>query len=363
MKTMRVVTAFICSLIFFQSCVAEPANINNVRAVVLAAGRSTRFKTKKSKQLYPICGAAMVLYPLRALESLGIPVSLVLGYQRDEIRREVEQVAVKDVTFVVQEEQKGTGHAVACTQQTWDKEHLLILNGDTPLMSKEILVQMINEHCAKDAAITFLTTTVADPKGYGRVITENGTLRIVEEKDCTPEQRKVSTVNAGFYIMKTSFVRDFVNCITKSSVTGEIYITELVKMACDAKLPVHTVSVPYDAVRGVNTLNELRDVDMIKRTELMKYWMARGVRFELSEDMHIDLGAEIGSGSVIGAGVHLIGKTKIGENCIVGPYSIIEDTFIGDEAEIGAYSFVQQCTIVGGIHIAPFTQVYKEVIQ
>jgi len=363
MNSKRLLSLIASAVMFVQGCIAEPININNVRAVVLAAGRSTRFKTQKSKQLYPICGQAMVVYPLRVLESLSIPISLVLGYQRDEIRHEVEREGVKDVAFVVQEEQKGTGHALACTQHTWDKEHLLVLNGDTPLITKDLLVKMINEHCAKDAAITFLTTTVDNPTGYGRVITENGTVRIVEEKDCTPEQRKVTTVNAGFYIMKTSFVRDFVNSINKSLVTGEIYITELVKIACDAKLPVHTVAVPYDAVRGVNTLYELRDVEQIKRAELMKSLMLRGVRFELSEGMHIDVGVEIGSGSVIGAGVHLLGKTKIGENCIVGPYSIIEESLVGDEAEIGAYSFVQQCTIVGGIHIAPFTQVYKEAIQ
>jgi bifunctional UDP-N-acetylglucosamine pyrophosphorylase/glucosamine-1-phosphate N-acetyltransferase len=141
MNSKRYIHSLQVRLCFVQVVLQSPSTSTTFGAVVLAAGRSTRFKTQKSKQLYPICGQAMVVYPLRVLESLSIPISLVLGYQRDEIRHEVEREGVKDVAFVVQEEQKGTGHALACTQHTWDKEHLLVLNGDTPLITKDLLVR------------------------------------------------------------------------------------------------------------------------------------------------------------------------------------------------------------------------------
>jgi len=331
-------------------------NAHSTRAVVLAAGRSTRFRTKKTKLLFSICGQTMILYPLRVLESLGIPTTLVLGYQGDTVKQELQKTDLKDLSFVFQKEQLGTGHAVACTQETWDKDHIMILYGDMPLLTKELVQQLISEHAARNATITFFTSYVIDPTGYGRIIENNGKFQIIEEKDCVAEQRYINRINAGIYLIKKSFLDEYITKLTPSPVTGEIYLPELIRLAGEANLLVHAISVPYDNVRGVNTLQELWSVEQIKRSEFIKHWMSRGVRFELAQSIHLDIDIEIGAGTFIGTGVHLLGKTRIGEDCFIGAFSIIENATIDNGTMIHSHSVIQQTHIGCHASIGPFAR-------
>lgn len=335
--------------------------VPTTRAVVLAAGKSSRFKTKKSKLLFNMCGQAMVLYPLRALEALGIPMTVILGHQAETVQEEIVRAGIKDASFVEQKEQLGTGHAVWCSKDTWDADNILILYGDMPLMTTAVLKQLMDEHAAADAAITFCTSYVLDPFGYGRVIEKDGHFEIVEEKDCTDEQRLINRINAGVYMMKRSFLEAYITKLGKSSVTGEMYLPELIAMACKDSLGVKSLSVPYDNVRGVNTLQELWGVEQIKRSELIKYWMARGVRFELAQSIHIDLNVHIGAGSFIGTGVHLLGNTVIGEECFVGAFTIIEDSVIGDSTTVHSHSVLQQTELGTNVHVGPFARLRQNV--
>jgi bifunctional UDP-N-acetylglucosamine pyrophosphorylase/glucosamine-1-phosphate N-acetyltransferase len=328
----------------------------NTRAIILAAGKSTRFKTKKTKLLFSICGQTMILYPLKILESLDIPITLVLGHQADDIMHELNKKPINNLSYILQREQLGTGHAVACTQHTWDRDHVLILYGDMPLLTKELVQNLINEHVKHDNTISFFTSYVIDPIGYGRVLEKDGKFRIVEEKDCNDEQRYINRINAGIYVMKRAFLHDYISKLEKSSITGEIYLPELIRMACEAGLPVQAISVPFDNIRGVNTLQELWGVEQIKRSEFIKRWMARGVRFELAQSIHIDINVEIGPGSFIGTGAHLLGSTKIGEECFIGAFSIVEDTTLGDSSVIHSHSIVQRCFIGNNAHIGPFAR-------
>ncbi len=333
----------------------------NTRAIVLAAGKSTRFRTKKTKLLFSICGQSMVLYPLRALEALDIPITMVLGYQNELVTQEITNAGVKNVTYVIQKEQLGTGHAVACTQHTWDQDNVLILYGDMPLLTKELIQQIIAEHATHEATITFFTSYVIDPTGYGRILENDGKMQIIEEKDCTDEQRYINRVNAGIYIMKKTFLDEYIPKLGKSSVTGEIYLPDLIKFACDANLPVRAISVPYDNVRGVNTLQELWSVEQIKRSELIKHWMSKGVRFELAQSIHLDIDIDIASGSFIGTGVHLLRKTKIGEECFIGAYTILENTTVGDHTVIHSHTVIQDSIIGSDAHVGPFARLRNNV--
>lgn len=333
----------------------------NTRAIILAAGKSTRFKTKKSKLLYYICGRTMVLYPLKALETLNIPTTLVLGHQADDVWNEVQKGNVKDVDFVVQEQQLGTGHAVECTKNHWDKKNILILYGDMPLVNKDLFEQLHEEHERSKATITFLTTLVLDPKGYGRVIQEDSKYYIVEEKDCDSEQRQVNKINAGIYLIDREFLAEYIQKLPKSPVTGEVYFTELIRLACENGFKVHAVPVAFDDVRGVNNLQELWEVEQIKRSEFIKYWMANGVRFELAQSIHIDIDVKIGAGSFIGTGTHLLGDTEIGEECFVGAFSIIENARIGDGTVIHSHSVIQNSNIGTSVHVGPFARLRDNV--
>ncbi len=328
-----------------------------IQAIVLSAGKSTRFKTKKTKLLFNICGRSMILYPLKALEALHIPMSVVLGYQADAVRQEIESAQVPGVDFVVQEEQLGTGHAVACTQSLWTENDILIMCGDTPLVPKELLYSLIKQHQENKAAITFCTTMVIDPSGYGRVLEKDGKLEIIEEKNCTNDQRSINRINAGIYVMTKNFLVNSINKLKENAETGEIYLVDLIKMACDDNLPVDTYSVPFDDVRGVNTLQELWSVEQIKRSEFIKHWMARGVRFELAQSIHIDINVEIAPGSFIGTGVHLLGDTKIGEECTIGAFSILENTTLDDNVTIFSHSIIQDSVIGKNVQVGPFARI------
>ncbi|MBY0353986.1 bifunctional UDP-N-acetylglucosamine diphosphorylase/glucosamine-1-phosphate N-acetyltransferase GlmU [Candidatus Babeliales bacterium] len=342
----------------------ENTRINwNAQAIVLAAGQASRFKTKKTKMLFNICGRSMILYPLKVLEDLNLPMTLVLGYQAQEVRNEIEKAGIAKTQFVIQTEQKGTGHAVACSEETWDQEDILILYGDTPLVPKELIRNLLIEHQESKAIISFCSTLVLDPAGYGRVIGYNdGAVRIIEDKDCTEEQRALNRINAGIYVIKKSFLKENIHHIKPSTTSGEIYFTDLINMASDQGLPVHVVNVPYDNVRGINTLQELWSVEQIKRSEFIKHWMLQGVRFELAQSIHIDIDVEIGAGSFIGTGVHLLGKTKLGEENTIGAFSIVENTTTQDDVHIHSHSVVQDSIIENGAHVGPFARLRNNVV-
>lgn len=329
---------------------------HNTQAIVLAAGKSSRFKTKKSKLLFSICGRSMVMYPLKALEALAIPATVVLGHQAEQVKAEIKQHMPHMVEFALQTEQKGTGDAVAASRSTWREENILILYGDTPLITSTLIADLIKKHQDTNATVTFCTTFVIDPTGYGRVVENDGKFEIVEEKNCTEDQRHITRINTGVYIMKRAFLEANIDKIEKNQLTGEVYFVDLIKMACDQDLTVATHAVAYDFVRGVNTLQELWEVEQIKRSEFIKHWMSEGVRFELAQSIHIDIDVTIGSGSFIGTGAHLIGNTHIGEECFVGAFSIIENSKIGNETHIQPHSFVQDSSLGEQVQIGPFAR-------
>ncbi len=332
-------------------------NIFHVRAIVLAAGKSARFKTKKSKLLHNICGRSMVLYPIQALESLHIPMTIVLGHQAEEVQREIVEANVPRISFVLQHGQEGTGHAVACSRETWDHDTILILYGDTPLITPSLLQELLQKHHQSEAAITFCTTMVFDPEGYGRVVKEGDKIAIIEDRDCTPEQRDITLVNAGVYVMQRSVLeRHFDALCGNNNTKREIYLVDLIKLVGDQGLKVVEHRVPFDFVRGVNTLEDLWGVEQIKRSELIKKWMSEGVRFELAQSIHIDLDVTIGAGSFIGTGTHLLGKTHIGQDCFVSAFSIIENTLVGNNTMIHSHSVIQDSVIKEHVHVGPFAR-------
>ncbi len=338
------------------------ATIKKTRAIVLAAGRSIRFNTKKCKLLHTVCGREMILYPLQMLNNLKIPTTLIVGYQEDQIKETIKDSNIKNVNFVTQKERLGTGHAISLSKKKWDSENILILNGDSPLLKKEMIQNLLDEHENKKADITFLSAHALNPFGYGRVIRENGKVSIVEDKDCIDEQRFTTLVNAGVYLISKKVLEDNIDKIQKSSVSGEFYITDLVNLASSQDLNVQTIPVAYDDIRGVNTLEELWAVEQIKRSELMKYWMSQGVKFDLAQSIHIDYDVEIGAGSFIGAGTLILKGTKIGKNCCISALSIIEKSTIGDNSDIRSHSVIQESQVGSNSEIGPFARLRNNVL-
>ncbi|MFC1842326.1 bifunctional UDP-N-acetylglucosamine diphosphorylase/glucosamine-1-phosphate N-acetyltransferase GlmU [Candidatus Dependentiae bacterium] len=333
-----------------------------LQAVVLSAGKSTRFKTGNTKLIEKICGRPMILYPAKLLEDLGIDTCFVVGYQKEIIKKIVSQHATNNISFVHQKEQLGTGHAVACTKDLWDKPHVLILNGDVPLITPQIIENLYTKHVKADAAISFVASHyTGTDHAYGRVIQDKDGIKIVEAKDFKQEvYDNKCCINAGIYIAKTEFLKNCINKIKTKNASKEFYLTDLVQIACKKNLNIVTFYAPFDRVRGINTFQELWAAEQIKRSEIIKYWMSHGVKFSLAQNIHIDIDAQIEAGTNIGCGVHILSGSKIGKNCNIRKFSTIENTVLQEGVQIFPNTIIRDSHIGKNAKIGPFAHVHTQ---
>lgn len=332
---------------------------NNVQAIILAAGKSTRFNTDKTKLAETICGQAMILYPTKLLAQLNIATTVVIGYQQKIVKDLITKQHAETIEFVVQEKQEGTGHALACTKASWRKDHILVLNGDVPLITTHTISSLFEEHIQKDAAISFVRSCCTDEtgKGYGRIVKTGDHIAIVEAKDFTGDIREHCCINAGIYLIKKEFLEGYIATLNDNNASKEFYITDLVKIASENNLTVATLQAPFDTIRGINTFQELAKVEEIKRRELINYWMDNGVRFSSPDHVQIDLEVMIGAGSYIGAGVHLRKNTIIGKDCIISEFSSLENVIVEDNVTIHSHCVISNSFIQSHAHVGPFAHI------
>lgn len=327
------------------------------QALVLAAGKSSRFKTDKTKLSYSLCGQSMILYPLRALQELDIHTTLIVGYQQDVIKGIIDKAHL-DVQYVEQKDPRGTGHAIMTSQQVWQKEHIIVMNGDMPLVTSSLLAQLIREHTTSNAVASFVISHNSDSTltGYGRVIERDGQISIVETRDSGVESVDCC-INAGIYIFKQSFLREYLAHLKPSPVTQELYITDLINLAGQAGLKVRTVTAPFDEIRGVNTFRQLWTAEHIKRSEIIGTLMDSGVQFHAPQSTTIELGCTVGAGSRIEAGVELKAASRIGKECTIGAGSMITNSTLADGVHVLPYSVITDSTIESSTQIGPFAHI------
>ena len=338
---------------------ANHKEAKTIQAVILAAGTSSRFKTGRTKLVEKICGRPMILYPTGIMQQLGLKTIMVVGFQKESI----QEVVVKDfsdsVTFVHQEEQKGTGHAIACTKDTWTADHILVLNGDMPLITQDIIEKIIKKHIESDATVSFATAHHCDPEAlYGRVIQADNTIKIVEAKDFEGDLAEQCCVNAGIYLIKKDFLLNHIDQLDNNNASKEWYITDLINIASKQQLKIVTLSVPFDRIRGVNDFKELWAAEQIKKSEIIQHWMAQGVRFCIAHNVQIDWDVTIGSGSFIGSGAQLLEGTKVGKNSTIGAFSFLKNTVIGDRTHIYPHSYCDSSTVGNDASVGPFSYIH-----
>jgi bifunctional UDP-N-acetylglucosamine pyrophosphorylase/glucosamine-1-phosphate N-acetyltransferase len=329
-----------------------------VQAIVLAAGKSSRLKTGITKLSYTLCGREMILYPISMLHALELPITMVVGYQQEIIKNIIERARI-DVNFIEQKEQLGTGHAVMLTKNSWQADHILVMNGDMPLVTAELIQNLIEKHCTQNAAVSCVVSHNTDPSltGYGRVVIQHGITTIVEAKDFTGDPTATCCINAGIYIFKRSFLEQYAEQLSPNNKAKELYLTDLIGMASKAGLPVELVYAPFDMIRGINTLKELWAAEHIKRSELIAYWMDHGVHFTAAQTTHIDCDITIGAGTCIEAGVQITAGSHIGENCFIDAFSLIQNSVLAPRVIIKPHTIVQDSKIESQAEIGPFAHV------
>lgn len=242
--------------------------MSHLKAVILAAGKGTRMESDLPKVIHTIEGKCLVDYVIEAALKAGVDeICLVIGYQADKVR---EAVHYKDVFYVLQKEQLGTGHAVKCAADFLGNDgDTLILAGDTPLITAETLKNLMLRHRERKNAVTVLSAMVEDAAGYGRIVrdSQGNFVKIVEHKDATKEERRIKEMNAAMYIFKTSELKEALEKITTNNVQGEYYLPDTLAVIKEKGLPVdaYTLDSPED-INGVNTQKQLAEAtDIIRR--------------------------------------------------------------------------------------------------
>nr|PZN06046.1 MAG: bifunctional UDP-N-acetylglucosamine diphosphorylase/glucosamine-1-phosphate N-acetyltransferase GlmU [Bacillota bacterium] len=329
-------------------------NVVDFAAVVLAAGEGTRMKSEVPKVLHKICGVPMLGHVISQAKKAGAKrVIVVVGRGAEEVKR---AFAEQEVEFVLQAEQKGTGHALMQAEDAVKSEDtVLVLYGDMPLITAETLKSLFEFHARNQAAATVMTARVKDPSGYGRVIKEgNRVLAIREEKDASPEERAIDEINSGIYCFNREKVFNALEQVNNDNVQGEYYLTDVVEILNrqGEKVLAFEAQDP-DEVQGVNDRNQLAQAQAIMQKRIIRSLMARGVTFLNPDTCVVDEGVEIGRDTVIYPGVILEGKTRIGEGCTIVGYTRIIDSVVGNRVEI-TMSHIRESVVEDGVKIGPF---------
>ncbi len=329
----------------------------NVACVILAAGKGTRMKSGQAKVLHPLLGRPLVSYPIERAEELGAaPIVAILGHQRERVEQAITaRHGAGKVAFVEQAEQRGTGHAVRlglAPLKGWDGV-VLILSGDVPLLRTETLKALVAK-AKKSGGLAMLTAHVPDPTGYGRIVRDakGKVTGIVEHKDATEEQRRITEINAGIYAAPVEFVRKAVAKLEPKNAQGEYYLTDIVAPAART-IGVEAVVAAHEEVAGINDRRQLVEAEQVMNARLVARW-SEGATFRDPAGTVVEPDVEIGSDVEIGRGVALRGRTKIGDGAVIGDGVLLVDAVVGAGAEVKAYSVATEAQIGAGAKIGPF---------
>ncbi len=330
-------------------------------AVVLAAGKGTRMRSSVAKILHPLCGLPLGAWPIEAARAAGAkPIVVVVGHQAEEAGLALSKAAPDArLSFAVQEEQLGTGHAVMCARREIEASkagRVLILCGDVPCLTGSTLSRLAR--AGEKADIALLTFEPAEPGRYGRIVRdERGRVTgIVEAADATAAQKKIREVNAGIYCMGTGFLLRALDGLTDDNAQGELYLTDLVELASKEGGKVTAVSAEEEEVQGVNDRVDLARAAKMLRARINDKLMRGGVSFEDPSATYVDAGVKIGADSMIAAGAHLIGETRLGTGVEIGPCAVVQNSHLQAGAVIKAHSVLDSATVEAGASVGPFAR-------
>ena len=351
-------------------------------SVILAAGMGTRMKSKMPKVLHTVCGKPLSKWVIDASKAAGADkVCAVVGHKAETVKEVLGDVC----EFALQAEQKGTGHAVmqAIDVIKNSKGEVVILNGDTPLITAETINKAIEYHKNNDNQATVITAILDDATGYGRIVRDNdgSVLKIVEQKDASEEEKKINEVNSGMYVFDAQSLVYALDKITPNNAQGEYYLTDTLEIIKNnsGKVGVMTAE-DSDGFLGVNSKLQLAQAMKIMKKRINEYHMINGVTITDPENTYIGKDVEIAPDTIIYPGCMLEGKTKIGKSCIIGPNTRMTSCDIHDcvtiqsstliEAQVksfttvGPYAYLRPNSKIGEhVRIGDFVEVKNSTID
>ncbi len=345
---------------------------------ILAAGKGTRLKSRYPKVLHHVGGKSLLAHVVAAATQI-CPAQDVYAIVGHDAQRVQEAMAGAGIGFILQKEQRGTGHALMVGEEALSQyDHLLVLYGDVPLISPATLQRLRDYHLQQGSVMTVLTAVMEKPYGYGRIIFRNNGREveaIVEEKSLTPSQRELKEINAGFYAFAAKPLFRHIRELGTDNKHHEYYLTDMAAILSKAGEKVVALQAP-DAheVQGCNTRQELAEVDAELRMKKCQQLMDEGVSIYLPQTCVVDCDVRVGPDTVIEPFVHLLGATRVGAECRIRSYSVIincelgdgvlirngcvmDDSRIGSRAVLGPYTHLRPgCHIAEGAHMGNFVE-------
>jgi bifunctional UDP-N-acetylglucosamine pyrophosphorylase / glucosamine-1-phosphate N-acetyltransferase len=331
--------------------------MGKLHIVILAAGKGTRMKSELSKVLHKIAGLPIIDRVLRVSDSLEpASTTVVVGHAAAQVREHL--AGHGRVAFAVQEKQRGTGHALLQARPLLESREgtVLLLSGDVPLLKSATVRSLIEAHAEAGAAATVVTATVERPFGYGRIVRTGGRMtRIVEERDASPAQRKITEINSGIYAFELSLLFRALDDIKPANAQGEFYLPDLFGIYRKRKRPVATWTVTdANEIRGINSRSELAEVTKMVRQQKNEELMAAGVTLIDPATTYIDTDVEVGADTVLHPFVILEGTTKVGTACEIHAGTRIVNSTVGDRVTIRNHTIVSESTVENGAILGPF---------
>lgn len=327
-------------------------------SVILAAGMGTRMKSKMPKVLHKVCGKPLSKWVIDASKAAGADkVCAVVGHKAETVKEVLGDVC----EFALQAEQKGTGHAVmqAIDVIKNSKGEVVILNGDTPLITAETINKAIEYHKNNGNQATVITAILDDATGYGRIVRDNdgSVLKIVEQKDASKEEKKINEVNSGMYVFDAQSLVYALDKITPNNAQGEYYLTDTLEILLSAgkKIGGYAIS-DNDEIRGINDRVQLNEAEKIMQKRINEYHMRNGVTMRNPESVYIEDGVEIGNDTEICQNVTIKSGTKIGSDCVIGSGSMLDRAVIHDGVDVLS-SVILESEVDEGTHVGPFAYI------
>ena len=336
------------------------SNASHLAIAIMAAGKGTRLKSKHPKVLHEVGGKTLLAHVIAAAKKV-VPaqdIYAIVGHEAERVR---QAVADTGTNFIDQKEQRGTGHALMVAREALaGYDQVIVLSGDAPLISAETIQKLRDFHSSNQPAMTILTAQLYDPTGYGRIIRNSpksaDVKAIVEEKSASAAQRKIREINSGFYAFDAKLLFRHIDELRNDNPHREFYLTDMAAILRKAKARVMAVAASdLHEILGSNTRAEMVDIDQRMRLAKCRQLMSEGVTIFYPQTCVIDSDVEIGPDTTIEPFVQILGKTRIGSDCHIRSYSVINNSVIGDSVLIRPGCVLEEARVANGAMLGPYS--------